>query len=183
MKTITTPQADVYVSEEIYEKANNSPGSNAEKEHREAVEELYKKPDFQKITEYSRLYGKLKGLKRDAILEAHGTDDRKWTYWNKGKKHSVQEWINSVDGKYSGIIIDVCNAKAHKARTRKSLLICPFLEIRTKGDLIEIIGEQGNLWNLLLSHSGTSDIILPGGKEITNYAIDYELNKLNEKLR
>ena len=183
MKKIITHLADVYVSDEIYEKANNSPGSNAEKEHRDAIEELYRKPGFQKIRECSGLYGKLKGLERDAILEAHGISNGKWKYLDKGKAYSVQKWINSVDGKYSGLILDVCNLDAHKARTKKSLLILPFIEIRTQGDFLEIIGEEGNLWNLLSNHSGVSNIILPGGKEITNYTIDYELNKLRKKLR
>ena len=183
MKTIITPNADIYVSDEIYEKADNTPGSNAEKEHKEAIEELYKKPDFQKVAEYSKLYGKLKGLEKDAILEAHGISEGKWKYLDRRKAYNVQKWINSVDGKYSGIILDVCNPNADKARTKKSLLIFPFIEIRTPGDFLEIIGEEGNLWNLLSNHSGTSNIILPGGKEITNYTINYELNKLREKVK
>jgi len=119
-----------------------------------------------KFKDYIELYGRLNGLEKIAIFALHGSSDgREWIYFDNGK-HKLQRWINSKDGKYSALLLHACNSKSHTPKSKKSILIIP--------DRV-ISAENRNLT--------CYSLIVPKIGEVNGYVIDYELNKLNERLK
>jgi hypothetical protein len=170
----------LHISDDSYELKSGLIQLDFEEYLTRCVEKLYKNPYLKKIREYTQLYGKLRGLERDAILDAYGNGDGEWVYKDGKRRCSVQSWINKQDGKYSGLILNVCNPGAHTPKTKESLLILPYIEIRTKNDFG--IKGQGEIFDIFERGLRSANIIPPGEEEITGYTIDYELNELRKQV-
>lgn len=69
------------------------------------------------------LYSQITGNNKHAVLAAHGDDeDGRWVYYDEGNK-TVQGWINSVSGKYSLLVLMVCNPGQYLPSSKKSLIL------------------------------------------------------------
>jgi hypothetical protein len=74
--------------------------------------------------------GKRWNLEKDAVLISHGkAAGRKkakvWKYYDKtrSKRESVQDWIDSVDGKYRVLFLHVCNGGDLEIKSERSIVI------------------------------------------------------------
>jgi hypothetical protein len=125
--------------------------------------------------EFINLYGKVHGLKGYAVLSAHGDVNEKglWVYQDDRKKKPVQSWINQNDGRYSGLILGICNPDAHVPRVKKSVLLIPDREF------VPLAQGMG------LDCSAIFCVVVPGRGTLDSYVIDSEikaLEKVNQKL-
>ncbi len=78
------------------------------------------------IGDYVNMYSKVTGLEGFGLLYAHGVDSVKgWRFSDCNKSHSVQRWINEMDGRYNALVIDVCNPKSRRVYSKKSLVVAP----------------------------------------------------------
>jgi len=112
-------------------------------------------------------YGKLNGLEGNAILFSHGVYDGKtWYYLDSSKKRKVQNWIKKRDGKYAGLFLCLCNKGNLTPKSKKSLVLFPDREISS-----------------LIGPEGCYDLLVPGGKLITEYTIERDLEDLEFQLK
>lgn len=130
---------------------------------------------FKGREEYQRyidLYGQISGLEKSVILIAHGdTKDNDWIYHDKDKEYLVQEWINSVDGKYSGLLFCVCNPGTHTPKSKKSILMIPDSDV-------DFVGDGG----VFTGRNVCFDLYVPEIGIINSYEIEHEIEKLERKL-
>ena len=112
--------------------------------------------------EYIDLYGKIHGLDRYALLAAHGDTNDKWVYFDGEKEYAVQSWINKFDGKYSALLLCVCNPGNHTPKYKKFIIVVPDGIVNFSGAVRATI----------------FDMLVPKIGEVTSYTIDYELKKL-----
>ncbi len=152
MKEIKTLKGTLYVAEDLVENYQDNP----EKMLNVDLEQTFLHTPLFKT--YFETYGEKNNLSKLAILDAHGSskDKEKWMYWDGDEKYLVQDWIDEKDGKYSGLILRVCNDHGHTPRSKKSTLVVP-----NRGEII-------NSFNLIVPNVG----------EIDEYTIEYELEKL-----
>ncbi|MBI4983599.1 hypothetical protein HZC32_03060 [Candidatus Woesearchaeota archaeon] len=118
--------------------------------------------------EYIDLYGKIHGLDRYALLAADGDTNGKWVYFDGKKEYAVQSWINKVDGKYSGLLLCVCNPGSHSPKSKKSILVVPDSDI----DFTGIYAGRDPIFSLLVPRIGELDI----------YTVGYEMEQLKKQL-
>ncbi len=170
MQTIKTPQADIYISDDILEEYRIEPGNEqAIKDQLEwEFSNFFKRSDIESFRQYIDLYGEINNLSGYAMLYANGHSNKEWLYTDGDKEKSVQKWINSVDGKYSGLVFKCCNTGKHTPKSKKSILVLP-------DHVVVGIG--------LADKDTCFDLIAPGKGEITNYTIDHELNELRKQVR
>ncbi len=116
--------------------------------------------------EYIDLYGKIHGLDRYALLAAHADTNGRWVYFDAEREYAVQSWINKVDGKYSGLLLCVCNPGSHTPKSKKSILVVPDSDIDFRG-----VGRDP-IFSLLVPKVG----------ELDSYTIDYETEQLRKQL-
>ena len=105
------------------------------------------------------------------MLDAHGGTKREWVYYDHGKEHTVQRWINSVDGKYSGLLICVCNPNIHTPTSKKSILMIPDHDIAIAKVGIDI------------GRNVCFDLYVPEKGIIDPYTIDYEIRQLKSNIK
>ncbi len=179
MKTFQLTQGDLYISDDCLKelfKVDKESGYQHYKSAEDVLRDrldliLEERPKFQ---EYLDLYKKQSGLDKFALLEAHGDSGAKWLYFDKRKRHSIQKWVNSIDGKYAAILFHVCNPQSEVISSKKSILVVPD---NTVGDWTNAsdsrcaIGENANY-----------DIFHPTIGKISSYTVDYELSKLEKLL-
>jgi len=120
--------------------------------------------DRPKFKEYIDLYGKIHGLDRYAFLAAHGYTNGKWGCFDGKKEYTVQSWIDRVDGRYSGLLLCVCNPGNHTPKSKKSILVIPD---RNVGPAEEAI------FSLLDPRLG----------EVDSYTIDCKIKQLSKELQ
>ena len=125
--------------------------------------------DREKFKEYIDIYGKIHGLNKYGILLAHGDTNGKWVYFDDEKEPAVQSWINKVDGKYSGLLLCVCNPGSHTPKSKKSILLVPDSDLDFLG-------------GALVGRNAIFSILVPKLGEIDSYIIDDELKQLKEKI-
>ncbi len=118
------------------------------------------------------LYGRVNGLERCALLEAHGNTNGDWVYQDNGKTYRVQTWVNSVDGKYSALLLCVCNPGTHTPKSKKSVLMIP-------DDIIEFIGSGGTT----PERNVCFDLYVPKKGLLDSYTIGYEIKQLEKSLQ
>lgn len=119
--------------------------------------------------EYINAWGQLKGLSRLAILSAHGSSNGKWMYSDVKGEHEVNRWIGRVDGKYSGLIIDVCNPGTHVPISKKSIVMFPDHDVST-------LAMACNTKTKPASY----ELYVPKIGEINPMVIEYELRQLKD---
>ena len=69
---------------------------------------------------YIELFSQLRGLDKLACLDAHGFSQGKdWFFLDEGKEKNVQNWVNNASGKYSTIVLLVCNTGRPKPHVLK----------------------------------------------------------------
>jgi hypothetical protein len=173
MKIFNFRKGDLYVSEDQFEEFNKNGGAfkdlkkNAKFHFDQTFDGVFsQRPKFE---EYFSMYGSVNKLnKKYAILNAHGNTDKKWIYFDGDEVHSVQSWINSVDGKYSGLLLCVCNPGMHTPKSRISPIVVP-----------DHIVNFGNI-----KRDGIFSILEPdflGMEEIDSYIIDYKVKELKQE--
>ncbi len=175
MKQYNLRIGDVWISDEIFKRDFVSKGLDADDITRKAISQdidSYLENQNPKCIEYMWLYGRLKGLKKLAMLFAHGESmgdlkNREWTYSDGGKDYPVQDWIDSVDGKYHSLMFWVCNPRTCEPASKKSLLFVPDRDI------------AGRVFNLGTCYT----LYVPKIGAVDGYTIDYELNKLKGKIK
>ncbi len=175
MKQYNLRIGDVWISEEIFKRDFVSKGLDADDVARRVLSQdidSYLKNQNSNYIEYMGLYGRLKGLNKLAMLFAHGSfkgdlKNREWTYSDDGKDYSVQDWINSADGKYHSLLFGVCNPGTCEPASKKSLLIVPDRDV------------AGRLFNLGTCYT----LYVPEIGAVDGYTIDFELNRLKEKIK
>lgn len=118
--------------------------------------------------EYIEIYGKKQGLDRYALLTAHGDAIDKWVYFDDDKQYAVQSWINKVDGKYSGLLLCVCNPGSYTPKSKKSILIVPDSDI----DFSQKSDVKDPIFSLLVPKIGELDL----------YTIGHEVEQLKKRL-
>jgi len=119
--------------------------------------------------EYIDLYGKIYGLDRYALLAAYGDTNGKWVYFDEEREYAVQSWINKVDGKYSGLLLCVCNPGSHTPKSKKSILVVPDSDIDFTGGMY---AGRDPIFSLLVPKVG----------ELDSYIIGYEMEQLRKQL-
>ena len=162
MKIVKFHGGEVYVSNEIYNgyKSKRSFLKEWGAMQEEGINSLYQ--------QYLSLYGKLKGLEKNAVLVAHGINlGRKLAYWDNNEKILVQDWINFMDGEYAGLFLCVCNVPSATPTSKKSAILVPDREITSLSNLCNNV---------------CFDLILPGRKVITSYTIERDLEEIKERL-
>ena len=150
------------MSNKIYKEYKSSKVflENLEARHDNGINPLYKK--------YISLYGKLKGLEKNAVLFAYGANfEGGWAYRDNNETPLVQDWINFMDGKYAGLLLCVCNIPHETPVSKKSIILVPDYKLTSLSD----------------SSSTCFDLILPGGKVITSYTIERDLEEIEERLQ
>lgn len=121
--------------------------------------------DYKRFVE---VYEKLNGLSRWGILDAHGDDeDIIWKYHDKGQEFKVQDWIDEHDGKYSLLILSVCNSHALEIKSKKSLVLSPNNVVAG--------------WRLDFGHV-KFELYVPRKGYINSYTFDAELKRLEKRL-
>ncbi|MBT3405966.1 hypothetical protein HN419_02245 [Candidatus Woesearchaeota archaeon] len=116
--------------------------------------------------EYIDLYGLVHGLEKYALLAAHADTNGEWVYFDEGREHSVQSWVNEVDGNYSGLLLCVCNPGSHTPNSAKSILLV------SDSDIDYRTGERDPIFSLLVPEVG----------ELYSYTVGYELEQLRTQL-
>ncbi|MBU1111732.1 MAG: hypothetical protein ABIG93_04530 [archaeon] len=166
MKKFEFEQGDMYISEERLIEGLDVDGIESHLEKR--LDELfYSRPLFR---EYIDLYGRLNNLPKMALLEAHGDTNGDWVFYdgqNGEIEQPVQKLITRNDGKYSALLLAICNPGMHTPKSRKSILVVPDTTIN---------------WGLSTDHEIIFDLIVPRIGELDSYTIDYELEQLKKKL-
>ncbi len=125
---------------------------------------LGERPEYK---EYIDLYGQIHRLERYASLAAHGDTSGKWVYFDREKEYAVQSWINEVDGKYSGLLLCVCNPGSHTPKSKKSILVVPDSNI----DFTGMYAGRDPIFSLLVPRIG----------ELDSSTIGYELEQLRKQ--
>ena len=125
---------------------------------------------------YIELYGQLKKLKRIAALDAHGYSNGEWklSEGSHGEiKRPVQDWIDENDGKYSALVLRVCNPGHHTPRSKRSILVVPDSIVGNfDPSTHELINDREDIYSLIVPKIG----------EVDSYTIEYEIEKLRKKL-
>lgn len=121
----------------------------------------------QNFKDYIDAYGRIKGLERCALIAAHGGDSNgKWNYTDgKRKKLSVQNLINSLDGKYAALFFFVCNTGALTPKSKKSILVIPDQDVALNHDVT-------------LPIYSMISMIVPDAREVNSYTVESDLEKL-----
>ena len=118
--------------------------------------------------QYIGLYGKVNNRERMACLHAHGdSESGVWYYQDGTEQKLVQDWINSLKGRYSMVVLFVCNPGAHTPVCKKSLLLL------SDADL-SILGARAGACNLNLIHPTEGEL---------EYTLGYELEQLRKKMK
>lgn len=174
MKQYKLTKGDVLVSEDIFKRDFVNLGADTDDIARRMLNDdidSYLENQILEYREYVDLYSKLRRLNRLAMLVAHGgfkgdLKNREWIYYDNKKEYSIQDWINSVDGKYHSLLFCVCNPGTCEPSSKKSLLFVPDRDIGGK------IYDLGTCYHLYVPRIGVVD----------SYTINYELNRLKEKI-
>lgn len=173
MKKYMLDQGDLYLGDhdikDHLKKVRNIPQVSEKKSAQEFLDHKLEELGFgvnSKSRELVDLFGKIHNLDRYALLAAHGDEYGQWTYFDEGKEHTVQSWINKVDGKYSGILLCVCNPENYTPSSKKSVLLVPDNDIDLRNS------NQNCIFSLILPEIG----------EVSSYTIDYEINNLKKQL-
>ncbi len=170
MQTITTKEADVFISEDVLEEEKDTEGYLVTTE--DAISAFIKANPH--IIEAVLLYSGLTGLKKIAILSAHGGEhDNRWVYYDKNKKTPVQTWIKKYDGKYAALLFFSCNTAGLTPTSKKSMLIVPDRNVRLQ--------DFGSAPNVIEPVKFT--MIVPKIGEIDAYSIDYFIKQWREELQ
>jgi hypothetical protein len=183
MKKLELDEGDLYISEQVMgdgaiSESEDYPGMLENSYLDSHLGTFFEhRPSFK---EYIDLYGQLNNLPRIAMLKAHGgtkgnlyTKSEDWVFRHgpRGEyKRPVQDWIDENDGKYSALLLAVCNMGSHTPKSKKSILMIPDKEISFSGDISRVDREA------------VFDLIFPGIGEIDSYTIDYELERLKEQM-
>ena len=130
-------------------------------------------PGFKDYLDY---FGKINSLSGLAVLNAHSCGGDEWFYSDNSGKHLVDDWIKSVDGKFAGLIIYVCNPDVHTPFFSKSAVFAPDNTVYTHAGI--------TLGNIPASYSIFSKDLERFDKEsgITNYTVNYYVDKLKKVL-
>ena len=127
---------------------------------------LHEQPE---ISEYVKLYSKSIGLEKLGCLAAHGDDESgKWIYEDQGEEKLVQDWINEQDGKYSALLLCVCNPSGQEIESKKSIVLAPNY---TFGTVVQ------------MQEGGQIDLYVPKKGYIDSYLFDEEIKELGDKLK
>jgi hypothetical protein len=176
MKKYNLTKGDVWISEDIFQKDFVNLGIDNDEKVKKILNRgfcSYLEKQLPEYEEYVNLYGKLNKLDKSAMLIAEGNfkgnlKNRNWVYYDNEKQFLIQDWINSVDGKYHSLLFSVCNPGVCKPISKKSLLFIP------DRDIAEAEAHNfGTCYHLYVPKVGIVD----------GYTIEYELNKLKEKIR
>ena len=116
--------------------------------------------------EYIDLYGQVHDLEKYALLVAHADTNGEWVYFDGGREHTVQSWVDNVDGNYSGLLLCVCNPGSHTPKSEKSILLVP------DSDIDYVSSEREPIFSLLVPEVG----------ELYSYTVSYELEQLRKQL-
>ncbi|UZE94049.1 MAG: hypothetical protein IB618_00540 [Candidatus Pacearchaeota archaeon] len=124
-----------------------------------------------KIKELTELYSKINGLKGKIILNAHGDynyRDHLWVYIDDNKEFSVQKWINKYDGKYSTLILHICNSLSKEVYSKKSAVV-----------------HYNNIYSGLDQDWANvqTEIYIPKIEYVDSYIIDNEIEKMRKMLK
>ncbi len=169
MKTFTFKLGKLYLSQDLYDYYRGDHYLDLDsilEEKEESFSEL-----LSNFNEYVMLYGQKYGLKDYAVLDAHGQSNGRWVYLDGDKEKSVQGWIDSVDGRYAGILLYCCNPGHHTPIVKKSCLIVPDANVYSKRS------------SLMHRKDSSYNLIVPGREEeIDLYTIDYETKQLRSKI-
>jgi hypothetical protein len=120
-----------------------------------------------KHNEMVKLYSQMNNLKRNAILAAHGDDERNtWLYYTgENGGIPVQKWINKMDGKYAVLMLYCCNPGAHTIYSKKSAVLA-----------------SNSVYSPMKQMSGKLQIelFLPPLGYVDSYTIDYALDNMRK---
>jgi len=168
MKKFNFPEGDYYLANDRYKESEiplcKDTSIAAESFFKWNLEKAFSKGDAL-FKDYIELYARRKGLERTALLEAHGgVSDNRWTYWEKGKEHSIQRWISQKDGKYKAIVLFSCNVGHKTPYSKRSILVMPDRIINAHGD-----------------DEFCYDLFVPEIGVITPMTIEHELEQLKDK--
>ena len=175
MKKFEFEQGDLYLGdhefpEDSYDFESSNERITGEKDalnlFNERLENIIEaRPEFK---EYIGLWGEARNLDKYGVLVAHGDSNEGWIYFDKGKEMLVQSWIDSVDGKYSGLLLNACNPGSHTPASKKSVLVVPDGDV----DFSPTAGKETIF-----------DLIVLGIGEIDSNSMDYELRDLKKELK
>jgi hypothetical protein len=165
MKKFELEQGDLFISKQrINERFIAGPDNHLE----ERLDQFFAdRPSFR---EYIDLYGRLNKLPRIALLEAHGYTNGDWVFHdgpNGEIERRVQNWINKNDGKYSALLLCVCNPGSYTPKSKKSILVVPDTTIN---------------FGTSTDHEIIFDLIVPGIGNVDSYTIDYRTEQLRKQL-
>ena len=126
----TVDGIDLYLSREIFNditeirKSTRIPASDNLQIFVDAQFSPYFNKDLMKLVDYNMAVRQLPD--RKAALCAHGDfSHNKWVYYNNDAEHSVQSWINKLDGSYKLLLVNSCNSGGAAAYSKKSALLLP----------------------------------------------------------
>jgi hypothetical protein len=116
---------------------------------------------------YIDLYGNINNLDKYAMLSGHGYYNKDWFYYDNINYFTVQSWIDKFDGKYSALLLCICNLGNSTPKSEKSIIFLPdyIVDFRT-------YPKRETIFSLIVPNLG----------EIDSYTIDYELKRL-EKIK
>lgn len=79
---------------------------------------------------------------RKAILHAHGVEESSYLTFISGKKdYSAQSWVNKQDGKYSALMLHLCNPDHFEIKSKKSAVLVPnetYSKVKHDSGLVKI---------------------------------------------
>ncbi|MDA1196982.1 MAG: hypothetical protein O2779_03400 [Nanoarchaeota archaeon] len=166
MRKVELEQGDLYIPiERARDEFSIETNSDAQAFLDDKLNQFFgNRPEYR---EYIDLYGNINGLDRYALLVAHGETNGKWAYHDGKKEYTVQSWINRVDGKYSGLLLCVCNPGGHTPKSKRSILVVPDSDIDFRPG-----AERDPIFSLLVPKVG----------ELDSYTIGYETEQLRKQL-
>lgn len=163
MKIYEFDTRDLFISEDIVEEFSVHNRKDAQGFFDERIDELFvTEPKFM---DFIKLYGEINNLEKYAMLAADGGGEIfRWTYQDGSDELIVQDWIDIHDGRYSGLLLNVCNPNACTPRSGRSAILISD----------RIIGGSHEKHNPIYS-------LLVNNKEIDSYLIEYEIEELKKQ--
>jgi hypothetical protein len=128
--------------------------------------------------EYIEIYGKSIMRRRICVLDAHGIfENKRWFFLDGGVRKSVEVFVKNMDGRYSCIVLCVCNPSSSTIVSNRSLLCLPDRHVgigsQFDPEMLSINGPEME-FHYSLMH--------PEEGEIDNYVVDWALAKLHRSL-
>ncbi|MBS3095689.1 hypothetical protein J4231_03340 [Candidatus Woesearchaeota archaeon] len=164
LKKHTLDEIDLFYSDDILHEVSKSPGMFVE----DFMSDLHEYNG--KELELIGLYSKKQGLKRTAMIVAHGDSiGEEWRFFCGNKSFSTQEWINQNDGRYALLILGCCNPGHHEIESKKSAVLAP--------------NEVYSPIKHYCLNEVQIEVYIPGIGYVDSYTVDYEIKRVQRALK